>query len=109
MQKLADVAGVARSNVWRWERGEGGPQARQLLKILRHYREQADYLVNGTPGEEPEPEEYSAALAEFLKTPLGIAIEAASLTSVLSSIQFKDTPSVLRYHDIALALLRRDE
>lgn len=105
-QRLAEACGVDRTAVFRWERGEGGPQARQLLRLLQHYREQADYLINGKPGDLPEPEPaMESALQSFLATALGKAIEAEQLTSVLSSIQFRDPPTVAQYRRIALALL----
>lgn len=102
-ERIAQVCDVSRQQVYRWERGEGGPQARQLLRLLQHYRPDADYLVNGDPGEEHP---LNAPLYEFLKTPIGVAAEAAGLTNVLSSIQFKDTPTVPQYREIALILLR---
>jgi transcriptional regulator with XRE-family HTH domain len=100
MEKVAAICEVDRTQTWRWERGEGGPRARQLLKLLQHYRDDAHYLVNGDPGEE--------ALFDFLETPLGRVIEEDDqLLRELSRYQGEDELTVSQYHKIALNLLKR--
>lgn len=103
--QLAEAIGVERTQVYRWERGKGGPQARQFLHLLQHYREYADYLVNGDPGEEPPVRELPEALIGFLETPLGEAIAAEGFTPVLSLYPFRESPKVADYRRIALILL----
>lgn len=95
------------SNVGRWETGEGSPRGSQMIRILQHYEQFRDYLIDGDADEEPLPklEPQRAILKRFFATKTGKRAVAHGLTPVLSSIQFPNTPTVQLYRAIARELL----
>lgn len=106
--ELGQALGKDEATVWRWENGDGGPRADALLRLLRRYRRQADYLLFGNAEKEPPPPGRDEALATFLATPLGQSL-SEDITIVLSSIRFASTPTVQMYKLIALALVGASE
>lgn len=106
-QQLADLIAVDQSQVARWEAGQG-PRADQMLRLMRHYHADTAYLLFGNAAErlfDSAPAETLAVLAKFLETPLGKSARARGLMSVLSSIEFKNTPDVQTYARVARALM----
>lgn len=109
LQQLADVCGVNKTTVMRWEAGEGGLRAGHMLRLLAHYKRFERYLLHGDAADpEPAPQ-MNEVLRKFLKTPIGQECERRGLTVVLSSIQFQKSPGVQLYHRLALALLGEPE
>lgn len=108
-QQLADIVGVDQANVWKWEMGKGSPRAAQLLRVLQHYAEHRDYLIDGEPGEERQPAAHKKVFDAFCKTKTGRRALDEKLIPILSSIHFPNTPTVALYRAIAMELMASSE
>lgn len=99
---LARALGQNVGTISRWERDEVDPHVKQLVALAEHYGCRVDYLLLGSPGDEPRLPGFD----EFLATPWGRRAEERGWTRALLALalRFPKPPSLQLYASLVSAM-----
>ena len=84
-EALAEQLGVSRQAVSRWEGGSAQPDAGNLFQLSRLFRVSADYLLDDSLDQPPQPAAPPAADPLGKRRLAGIVLAAAGLLGILTT------------------------
>lgn len=84
-EQVAEMLGLSRQAVSKWESGQGKPEIDNIVKLTEIYHVSADYLLLGTEKEVPVPVPEKKELSHEYKKAIGIIaiIAATAIVTVL--------------------------
>jgi transcriptional regulator with XRE-family HTH domain len=108
-REVAQLVGTDGGTISRWERGDGYPQTKQLVKLARALGESLDHLVLGAQSEKTSDVMMPRAFIDFLKTDHGRIAQQRNYVPVLLSIRYTSEPTVRFYQAIVAGLMLSDD
>ncbi len=84
-EQLADLLGISRQAVSKWESGQGKPDLDNIARLTEIYNVSADYLISGQEHTPPAPAHPSGKLSHTAQKTIGIIaiIASTALITVL--------------------------
>lgn len=73
-EEVAELLGVSRQAVSKWESGQGNPELENLVKLSDIYHVSADYILTGKESQPVLPKEAKEHSPEFRKTLERVAV-----------------------------------
>jgi transcriptional regulator with XRE-family HTH domain len=108
-REVAQLVGTDGGTISRWERGDGYPQTKQLVKLARALGESLDHLVLGAQSEKTSDVMMPRAFIDLLKTDHGRIAQQRNYVPVLLSIRYTSEPTVRFYQAIVAGLMLSDD
>lgn len=78
-EQVAELLGISRQAVSKWESGQGKPELDNIIKLTEIYNVSADYIISGQERISPMPPQPQKGLSHTAQITIGIiAIVAAT-------------------------------
>lgn len=84
-EQVADLLGISRQAISKWESGQGKPELDNIIKLTEVYHVSADYIISGQEHTLPIPPQPKKSLSHIAQKTIGIIaiIVSTALVTIL--------------------------